>query len=406
MDEIYLRLEKVFECIPSGEILDAKNKIAELESKMETLHNQSASSDSVPAHEYARLEQEMREYKILLHEKANDVSELQSRLLDKERENGKLEKDLAEKSSRLEMADLNLSQIRSASTPTSTEDRVKEKEEIIAKMETEKVEMKKREEELTLYIRQAGQDREQIIQQYTAYGQALASQITGLTDQLNAKTTEAANLVQRESELVKHVEGLESQLQTAIAAQKKDAAETAVVTTTAAGSDEELRQELAASKVIASDLEMRHKKVQEERDQLSAKDAERNDELNRLQVAVMEREAAIGDLETQVEMLKSSTQTIRHDDLVAACESDKVAASRAMAQNVKLKSQVEELQLEMIKLVSRPGRCSYIVRGMRLSSLVTSVPAGPCVTIVCRLSHHVTRVVNVFPFRRTVGPKS
>lgn len=68
---------------------------------------------------------------------------------------------------------------------------------------------------------------------------------------------------------------------------------------------------------------------------------------------LMEREAAIGDLETQVEMLKSNSQTVRHDDLVAACESDKVAASRAMAQNVRLKAQLEELQMGIIQVVSK-----------------------------------------------------
>ena len=167
--------------------------------------------------EVSRLEHEVKDYKILVHEKANDLSELQSRLVVKERENESLEKQLSEKSAKLEMAELNLVQIRSASTPTTSEERLKEKDEAINKLGEEKAEMKKREEELTAYIRQAGQDREQIIQQYTAYSQQLTAQITSLTEQLNASSSEAAALSTREADLVMHVEELEKTLQEALA---------------------------------------------------------------------------------------------------------------------------------------------------------------------------------------------
>ncbi len=40
-----------------------------------------------------------------------------------------------------------------------------------------------------------------------------------------------------------------------------------------------------------------------------------------------------------------------NEELVAACESDKVAASRAMAQNEQLKEQLQELQMAVIKQV-------------------------------------------------------
>ena len=69
---------------------------------------------------------------------------------------------------------------------------------------------------------------------------------------------------------------------------------------------------------------------------------------------IVERDAAIGDLETQVEMLKSASSTSSDlHGLMASNESDKVAASRAMAQNHRLKDQLEELQMRLIELVSR-----------------------------------------------------
>ena len=72
-----------------------------------------------------------------------------------------------------------------------------------------------------------------------------------------------------------------------------------------------------------------------------------------MSVTIMERDALIGELETQVEMLKSATSASSDlHGLMASSESDKVAASRAMAQNHRLKDQLEELQMRLIELVS------------------------------------------------------
>jgi chromosome segregation ATPase len=182
-----------------------------------------------------------------------------------------LDRELTEKSSRLEMTELNLNQIRAASTPTSSEERLREKDDTITRMEGEKAEMEAREAELTAYIRQAGQDREQIILQYTAYSHQLTAQITSLTEQLNAKAAEVSAVAQRESELVKHVEGLETQLQSAMFSaktMKKEEDETAV-------SEDELRQEVAASKVIMRDMEARMKMAVDQRDKTVATDTEK-----------------------------------------------------------------------------------------------------------------------------------
>ena len=70
-----------------------------------------------------------------------------------------------------------------------------------------------------------------------------------------------------------------------------------------------------------------------------------------MKMALVQNEAVMSDLETRNEMLKVATMGIQSQDLVAACESDKVAASRAMAQNKKLKEQLEELENAVISLV-------------------------------------------------------
>lgn len=75
--------------------------------------------------------------------------------------------------------------------------------------------------------------------------------------------------------------------------------------------------------------------------------------MNTLRLALTAKESVIIDLETQVEMAKSSTSSFDSSDLVAACQSDKVAASRAMAQNKQLKEQLEELQTAIVSLVRK-----------------------------------------------------
>ena len=78
-----------------------------------------------------------------------------------------------------------------------------------------------------------------------------------------------------------------------------------------------------------------------------------SEEVEKLSVTILERDALIGELETQVEMLKSATSASSDlHGLMASSESDKVAASRAMAQNHRLKDQLEELQMRLIELVS------------------------------------------------------
>lgn len=136
---------------------------------------------------------------------------------------------------RLELAEVNLAQLRAANearrqdqdvTDDSEEEaqitqaafhkQLKDKEEEIIRLGLENEEHVKRVAELTAYIQQASNDREQIIQQYTSYSQQLASQIESLTQQLNVKAAENHSYATRESDLVAHVQRLEGQLQSSM----------------------------------------------------------------------------------------------------------------------------------------------------------------------------------------------
>ena len=91
--------------------------------------------------------------------------------------------------------------------------KLEEKDSEITRLTNENEEHVKRVAELTAYIQQASQDREQIIQQYTSYSQQLATQIETLTQQLHSKALEVNNFSTREADLLAHVERLEGQLQ-------------------------------------------------------------------------------------------------------------------------------------------------------------------------------------------------
>merc|ERR1719391_753121 len=69
---------------------------------------------------------------------------------------------------------------------------------------------------------------------------------------------------------------------------------------------------------------------------------------------IIDLRASLSGLETTVDMLRSTSHSSGQDQaqLLAACQSDKVAASRAMQQNVSLKERLEELQGALVSLTN------------------------------------------------------
>jgi hypothetical protein len=69
-----------------------------------------------------------------------------------------------------------------------------------------------------------------------------------------------------------------------------------------------------------------------------------------IQRELEERSAKIDELESMLERFEDDQ--LDKDKLLAAMESDKVAAARAVGQNQQLKKQLEELQDGFVKMVS------------------------------------------------------
>lgn len=316
-----------------------------------------------------------------------EVMELKSKVDYRERESIVIVKQLVEATAKLEMAELNLAQLRSASSVGKADDDdddseegeemrrrkgktspmeqvAKEKDQEIVRLASENEEHVKRVAELTAYIQQASQDREQIIHQYTSYSQQLAAQIESLTQQVNVKAAENHSLAARETDLLEHVQKLEGQLQTLIQG-------------SSGGSNDNkanLEMEMTVLRNKVAELDKKVLDLQEERDQLQEDQQSQVAKLNELATALVERDASISDLETQLEMAKDTGAMVdlrQQEGLVAACESDKVAASRAMKQNQQLKDQLEELELAVISLTNSKVQLAHELDNLRAKHAIT-----------------------------------
>ena len=155
---------------------------------------------------------------------------------------------------------------------------------------------------------------------------------------------ENAKMVHREAGLVQHVSELEAKMQKFIAGGKN-------VT------EEEICR--LKDQLLEREAELRLSKDEATKVQemFTERSHQVEDTMKRLAVSdnkVLELRARVSGLETQIEMLTATSQTSCSDQaqLLAACESDKVAASRALQQNRNLKERLEELHQAVMSLTN------------------------------------------------------
>ena len=159
------------------EIVTVLSKLSAAEQALnQHLSGPSASNEATEKalKEVSKLKEVLGQKDQLLEEKSNDILELQSRLRQKEEQESEFKLKLKEQGSKLEMAEVHLSQLR-RSSPSDTashkdneakeeafEKKIAEKEEAIKNLEKKVKESKKTEAELTAYIQQTSHDREQV----------------------------------------------------------------------------------------------------------------------------------------------------------------------------------------------------------------------------------------------------
>ena len=190
-------------------------------------------------------------------------------------------------------------------------------------------------------ISQLAGERDKLAEQYRGYSRDLASQAERLGEQLAKYQQENARLVTREAGLVDHVARLERELQ--VGARGGELEEMNKLKEKLHNSETELRLAREERTRLMEMVEDRGVQVDEMTSRLGSKDNE-----------IMELRASLSGLETTVDMLRTTSQSSTSDqaELLAACQSDKVAASRAMQQNLSLKQRLEELQGALVSLTN------------------------------------------------------
>ncbi|XP_063233721.1 golgin subfamily A member 2 isoform X2 [Bacillus rossius redtenbacheri] len=247
-------------------------------------------------------------------EAEEEAGELQRRLQAKSSECAALREECREKQSQLALTQLRVQQL---STPDSPETSSQ-----LETLHRRNVSLEGQLAELQQVVRAAAAERDQASLQYQQYVQQLNSQLHSIAAKLEAATAESEQLRAREQGLVRHVSELEKQLQLQSQSQR---------------TPEATRQ-----------LEQRLEALEGEKRQLAlALDAQER-EMAALREELEERGGRLEELNLWVEKLQSGQPD--RDRLLAAMESDKVAAARAVTQNQQLKQQLEELQEGFVRM--------------------------------------------------------
>lgn len=188
-------------------------------------------------------------------------------------------------------------------------------------------------QELVSQVERANTERDNAAAHYQNYVQQLNKERDSWITKVQEATTERDELAKRDLQLVRHIGELEKQMQQQRSVQAKVSPPTEGPVRVA---EEEYRREAEMLAQKTNDLEG---KLSEERES-----GQRLSELLRL------RDEGLVALERELERLRNSH--VDPHEISATLESEKVAASRAMAQNQQLRAQLEEMQTAFVQMTN------------------------------------------------------
>jgi len=291
-------------------------------------------------HHREQKEKEVNALKELLLEKEENYKELQLKLSQINEDKMNAEHKLSVTSSELEMCKVHLQQMRGS----GGHDLLNQRDSEISNLKAELTQAKSELSEATMRIEKLVSEQDLMTEQYRNYSRDLASQTEKMAEQMRKYKDENTRLTKRESSLVVHVGNLETQMQKFIKGGKN-------VT------EEEICRLKENINILETDLRFvtnEKEKLQEMFTECKDKADDYAEKLSQKTSRISELQAKISSLETSVDMLQSSSEKSCTDqaELLAACESDKVAASMAMQQNVQLKDRLEELDGAVVQLTN------------------------------------------------------
>ncbi|XP_075214330.1 Golgi matrix protein 130 kD isoform X2 [Lycorma delicatula] len=264
-----------------------------------------------------------------LDESVEEVLDLKHKLEEKGVEIEGLKEELKEKDSQLSVSQLRIEQLSSS---VDVADGQMNNQDVVTVLHNSNKELEQKIDQLHKNLKKVTSERDEASSQYQQYVTTLNSQLQTMAAKYENVCNQRDNLSAREASLVEHVATLEKQLQQSLP--RKPSPPPPVAPSQPLNIELQVQQQL-------ENLSMEKKQLEE---QLATKLSE----TEQLKLTLEECSSRVMHLERTIERLEAD-----HPDaglLQAAIESDKVAASRAIAQNTDLKKQLEELQDAFIKL--------------------------------------------------------
>ncbi|XP_069698649.1 golgin subfamily A member 2 [Periplaneta americana] len=310
-----------------GRLKASRHKVMDLEKTVSSTQETTQKLEKLTHELSAELEKqkvELMKTKKHLGEAEEEVSELRQKLDAKTNDFVKLQLELEEKSSQLSLTQVRVQQLMTTDTS-----------EVDGQLETlhqQNLSLEKQVTELQQTVKSVGAERDQASQQYQQYVQQLNGQLQSLASKIEALNSENEQLAAREQSLVRHVSDLEKQLQQQQNQKRRDTPP----------------KPLQQDSPRLSELEEKLKLVEGEKQTLTEQLESQVQENQNIQRELEDRHLRIEELESMLEQLEGEQPD--KDKLLAAMESDKVAAARAVGQNQRLKQQLEELQEGFVKM--------------------------------------------------------
>lgn len=305
-----------------GRLKTSRSRVADLEKELNNLRQERSQCDRIDLIQSEKL----REFDLMKKHKEEadlDISELRKKLEVSLNDNGNLLKETQELRAQLSLADIKIQQLTAGeSAYTLTQ---------IESLNQEKLLLEKHLSECKQSVKSMTQDREQASLQYQQYVQQLNAQLNALAQKLESVTLDNENLSKREQDLIKHISELERHLQNL--------------------QNEHLKSSVSIKNDNLDNIGDTFESLKLEKTKLEEiLDGIRN-ERDELLKELLEKKNVIEELEGTIERLRVDQPD--NAKLLAAIESDKVAAARAVSQNRQLKEQLEEMQNAFIKMVTK-----------------------------------------------------
>lgn len=244
-----------------------------------------------------------------------------------------VEHQFKEKTNELEMAQLRIRQLSDEANVNQPDNRVETLTQTQFMYEQQI-------RDLQAMVQQLTYDKEQANNQYQSYVKHLNAELSNLSEKNSELLDEYTKQQERERQLVDHIGALEKDIQKNLSRQDQLRKE---------------KEQESLTRSIAPDQEVEKIKEQFadyelERHEFQLKIKSQEDRLEILSSELEEKQTKLEQLEEH--MRNYAAEQPDQTKLLATIESDKIAASRALAQNYELKKQLDELELRFVQLTN------------------------------------------------------